>query len=186
VPKDEGQPDFAMIYGGDAPVTPRMAAHLWAAALFIADTYRDDEQLDLLRQQLPPVARRLTDDAWMRRFVSTFDALADRLASGRFASEQLASCTAEEMALHLVIDLAEDFVADSMFPPQDHLPACGEADTDFESAREVLFRDHDVLMLFNASLDGMEDDSNQISEDFRFANLHPRDWFVTFSDQLNL
>ena len=186
MPKDEGQPDFALIYGGDVPVTPRMAAHLWSAALFIADTYRDDDQLDLLRQQLPPVARRLTDDAWMRRFVSSFDALADRLASGRFASEQLASCTAEEMALHLVIDLAEDFVADGMFPMQDHLPAHGEADTDFESAREVLFRDHDVLMLFNASLDGIEDDSNQISEDFRFANLHPRDWFVTFSDQLNL
>jgi len=85
-----------------------------------------------------------------------------------------------------VIDLAEDFAADGMFPIQDHLPAHGEADTDFESGREVLFCDHDVLMLFNASLDGIEDDSNQISEDFRFANLHPRDWFVTFSDQLNL
>ena len=184
--KDARPPDFAVIYGGDAPVTPRMAAHLWSGALFISDTYRDDDQLDLLRQQLPPVARRLTDDAWMRRFVSSFDALASRLASGRFASEQLASCTAEEMALHLVIDLAEDFVSDGMFPMQDHLPAHGEADTDFESAREVLFRDHDVLMLFNASLDGIEDDSNETSEDFRFANLHPRDWFVTFSDQLNL
>ena len=50
----------------------------------------------------------------------------------------------------------------------------------------MLFRDHDVLMLFNASLDGIEDDSNEISDEFRFANLHPRDWFVTFSDQLDL
>lgn len=58
MPKDEEQPDFAMIYGGDARVTPRMAGHLWSAALFIADTYRDDDQLDLLRQHLPPVARR--------------------------------------------------------------------------------------------------------------------------------
>ena len=33
-----------------------MAAHLWSAALFIADTYRDDDQFDLLRQELPPVA----------------------------------------------------------------------------------------------------------------------------------
>lgn len=182
----ETAPDFASLYGDGHAVTPRMAAHLWGAALFLADTYRSGSQLDLLRQELPPVARRLTDDAWMRRFVSSFDALADRLASGRFASEQLASCTAEEMALHLMIDLAEDFVSDGTFPAQDHLPACGEADIDFESAREVLFRDHDVLMLFNASLDGIEDGSNQISEDFRFANLHPRDWFVTFADQLNL
>ena len=185
MPKDDAQPDFASVYRGDAQVTPRMAAHLRSAALFLADTYRDGDQLDLLRLEVPPVARRLTDDAWMRHFVSCFDALARRLASGDFASEQLASCTAEEMALHLVIDLAEGFVSDGTFPIQDQLPARGEADTDFEWAREALFRDHDVLMLFNASLDGIEDDSNEIGAEFRFANLHPRDWFVTFSDQLS-
>ena len=59
----------------------------------------------------------------MRRFVSCFDALAARLASGRFHAEQLASCTAEEMALHLVIDLAEDFVTDGTLPMQEDLPA---------------------------------------------------------------
>ncbi len=175
-----------MIYGGETQLTPRMAAHLWSAALFIADTYKDGDELELLRRELPPVARRLTDDAWMRRFVSCFEALASRLAWGRFPAEQLASCTAEEMALHLVIDLAEDFVTAGTLPMQSDLPAHGEADMDFDWAREVLFRDHDVLMLFNASLDGIEDDTNEISDEFRFANLHPRDWFVTFSDQLNL
>lgn len=178
------QPDFATIYRDDWPITPRMAAHLWSAALFIADTHRDGTQLDMLRDELPPVARRLTDDAWMRRFVSSFDALAARIATGGFASEQLASCTAEEMALHLVIDLAAGFVADGILGTPQHLPAHGEDDTDFELAREMLFRDHDVLMLFNASLDGIEDESNELHEEFRFANLHPRDWFVTFDDQL--
>jgi hypothetical protein len=186
VPEHSAQPHFAEVYGPDPKLTPRMAAYLWSAALFIADTYRDGDQLELLKRELPPVARRLTDNAWMRRFVSCFQALAGRLASGHFTAGQLASCTAEEMALHLVIDRTEDFVADGMFPMQDDQPAYGEADSDFEWAREVLFRDHDVLMLFNASLDGIEDDSNDISDEFRFANLHPRDWFVTFSDQLEL
>ncbi|MDQ4069881.1 MAG: hypothetical protein M3203_10500 [Actinomycetota bacterium] len=172
MPGHAGQPDFAVIYGGEAQLTPRMAAHLWSAALFIADTYREGDQLDLLRRELPPVARRLTDDAWMRRFVSSFDALAGRLASGRFAAEQLASCTAEEMALHLVIDLAEDFAADGTLPRHDDLPAHDGADTDFEWAREVLFRDQDVLLLFNTSFDGIEDDSNELSGEFRFADLH--------------
>jgi hypothetical protein len=179
------QPDFATIYGDDWPLTPRMAAHLWSAALFIADTHRDGAQLDMLRDELPPVARRLADDPWMRRFVSRFDALAARLARGGFASEQLASCTAEEMALHLVIELAEGFVADGVSPTHEHVPAHGEDDTDFELAREMLFRDHDVLLLFNASLDGIEDESNDLQGELRFANLHPNDWFVTFDDQLD-
>jgi hypothetical protein len=41
--------------------------------------------------------------------------------------------------------------------------------------REVLFEDHDVLMLFNPSLDGV-DDSPVIAA----AYLHPRDWFRPF------
>jgi hypothetical protein len=86
------------------------------------------------------------------------------------------------MALHMLIDLAEAFAADGMAPVPRKLPRRGEADTDFGWAREVLFRDHDVLMLFNLSLDGIEDDSNELAEQYRFANLHPRDWFITFDD----
>lgn len=40
---------------------------------------------------------------------------------------------------------------------------------------EVLFTDHDVLMLFNPALDGIEDPD--ISGG---AKLHPRDWFKPF------
>ena len=72
MPEHSAQPDFAEVYGPEAQLTPRMAAYLWSAALFIADTYRDGDQLELLKRELPPVARRLTDNAWMRRFVSCF------------------------------------------------------------------------------------------------------------------
>jgi len=160
-----------------------MAAHLWAAALFLADTHRNGSQSGLLMRELPPIAQRLADDAWMRRFASCFDLLAGRLARGGFLPEELASCTAEEMALHLVVDVAENFVSEGILPPEDQLPGYGEADADFEWAREVLFRDHDVLMLFDPSLDGIEDETGEIQEQYRFANLHPRDWFVTFPDQ---
>ncbi len=51
-------------------------------------------------------------------------------------------------------------------------------------ARRECCRDHDVLLLFNPSLDGINDDSNEFTEEFRFADLHPWDWLVTFSDQL--
>jgi hypothetical protein len=41
--------------------------------------------------------------------------------------------------------------------------------------RELLFEDHDVLMLVNPTLDGIED-----SDFTGSANLHPRDWVKPF------
>ena len=178
---DPNQPEFASIYAGNAVLTPRLSAHLWVAAVYLSDTYGEDPQSEMLREELPPIARRLADDAWLARFVSCFEALAVRLGRG-LASEQLASCTAEEMALHMVIDFAEASVADGLAPIPQKLPRRGAADTDFDWAREVLFRDHDVLMLFSVSLDGIEDDSSELAEYYRFANLHPRDWFIPFAD----
>ena len=55
-------------------------------------------------------------------------------------------------------------------------------DDDIDWAPEILFRDHDGLMLVNVSLDGIEDDSSEVAEKYRFANLHPRDWFDAFAD----
>ena len=52
----ETAPNFTSLYGDSHALTPRMAAHLLGAALFLADTHRDDDQLHLLRQELPPVA----------------------------------------------------------------------------------------------------------------------------------
>lgn len=180
--RPDAQPDFASIYANDQILTPRLAAHLWAAAVYLSDTYGEDPDSGLLRQELPPIAQRLADDAWIERFVACFEVLADRLGRGRFVPELLAACTAEEMALHMVIDLAEAFVNDGIVPPHSLLPARGDDDTDFDWAREVLFRDHDVLMLFNRSLDGIEDDSSELAAQYRFANLHPRDWFDAFAD----
>lgn len=52
--------------------------------------------------------------------------------------------------------VAEDFVNDGILAAEEHLPAHGE------------------------------DDSNEVHREFRFANLHPRDWFITFDDPLSL
>ena len=112
-----GSPDFATLYGGaTSPFSPRMASQLWTTAIYFADTYADADVSGLLRRELPPIARRMADDVWMERFVVCFEALATRLARGRFASSQLASCTGEEMALHLVIDSAEAGVSDDATP----------------------------------------------------------------------
>ena len=94
-----GSPDFAALYAGaNSPLSPRMASQLWATAIYFADTCADSDVSDLLRRELPPIARRMADDVWMERFVVCFEALATRLGRGRFASSQLASCTGEDGA----------------------------------------------------------------------------------------
>jgi hypothetical protein len=181
-----GSPNFATLYAGaNSPLSARMASQLWTTAIYFADTYADPDVTDLLKRELPPIARLMADDVWMERFVACFEALATRLARGRFASSQLASCTGEELALHLVIDSAEAGVSDDVIPMDDSLPADPERDRDFEWAREVLFRDHDVLLLFNPSLDGIEDNDSDLSQRHMFANLHPQRWFLPFPDQLD-
>jgi len=178
-------PDFAALYGeGDSALSPRMAWRLWTTAIALADTYRDDDMWDLLRAELPPVAQRLADHVWMERFVSCFEALAARLAKGGFESSQLASCTGEEMALHFVIDLAESETKDGVIPTNVSLPEDAERDDDFEWIGEALFRDYDVLLLFNVSLDGIEDDQSELNQQYRLANLHPQKWFLPFADQV--
>lgn len=61
------------------------------------------------------------------------------------------------------------------------LPVHGD-DLDVDMARSLLFRDHDVLVLFEESLDGVEDPDDPVSSDQGFVNLHPREWFALFSD----
>ena len=40
---------------------------------------------------------------------------------------------------------------------------------------DLLFQDHDVLMLYRAGLDGIEGDELTAG-----SSLHPRDWFTLF------
>lgn len=82
-------------------MSPRMASRLWAAAIMLADTY--EGRVHLLKS-LPPIAQRLVDEVWMDRFVSCFDALALRFERREVDATRIARCTAEEMALHLIIE----------------------------------------------------------------------------------
>ena len=179
---DRGAPDFARLYGGPgSPVTPRMGGRLWDAALMLADTYGEDRGA-LLMRSLPPVVRRLAEEMWVARFVSCFEALALRVAEGVVDATRITTCTAEEMALHLVIEAAEDATRDASLDTNVSLPANSDRDDDFDTVRELLFRDHDVLLLFDASLDGIEAPGSVLDEHRLFANLHPRSWFLPFDD----
>jgi hypothetical protein len=175
-------PDFARLYADPgSPLSPRMASWLWATAVMLADTY-EEGRWHLLTRSLPPVGRRLADEVWMERFVSCFDALARRFEARQVDATQIATCTAEEMALHLVIEEAEGTAGDGSLDTDLSLPADPDRDQDFGAVRELLFRDDDVLLLFDGSFDGIEAPDSTLAEHRLFANLHPRSWFLPFAD----
>lgn len=105
-----------------------------------------------------------------KQFIASFDRLCDEDGG------LLARCTADELALHLTINLSEAHVIDDAvsFAAVRHLPDHGSSDEDFNWMREVLFEDHELLMLFNPALDGVENDINGN------PSLHPRRWFTPF------
>lgn len=180
-------PDFAQVYGSNERITPRLARRLWTAALFCADTWRDaGSERSFLVEDLPPVAWPHAIGVWYERLVDCFDVLADRIALGRIGEDEITTCTGEEMALHLVIDVAErefDSGFDSDAEALDPLPDHGAADTAFGRARDVLLQDDDVLMLYDASLDGIDDPDNEVAAVYRVVNLHPTQWFLPFRNQ---
>lgn len=174
------EPDFTALYephidGDGWQMTPRMAWHLWSGARHLRDEWRH-EHPESLAKALPPVARPyVRDRAWRRRFVASFDRIARRLAEPN-GDDVLARCTADEVALHLTIELAQEHWIDDVVSPAavSHLPDHGAQDEAFLWMREVLFEDDDFLMLFNAALDGVELDADGDSP------LRPNNWFEPF------
>lgn len=187
-PDTEPVPDFGALYepgyARGARMTPRIAYSGWHSCIYLADTWRDGrDDPEPLVESLPPLARPLAHGEWYDRFADCFDHLADRIAAGGGDQERLATCTGEEMALHLAIDLAEALATDGLLDVDavSSLPDHGEDDRDFETMRSLLFIDHDVLILFDPVMDGAEIPGGELERVERYANLHPRDWFKPFA-----
>lgn len=170
-------PDFAALYapsGVDTvgTLTPRLAYRLWYAAQVLSDEWRVDPVPEFLADDLPIIARSFASEpAWLGRFAQCFDAIEDWLAGTRTGS--IGRCTGEELALHVVVELAEAFTADGIITKDGmkHLPDQGNDDVAFGAVTEYLLDDHDVLMLFMPHLDGIEEQE---------PLLHPSRWFVPF------
>lgn len=130
---------------------------------------------------LPIVAKQFPDDAFVTAFAERFEILAGRIAAGLGELTDITACTADEVALHMVIDRAEELEAEDSFD-EGWLNALGrrDRDDDFFGLKDTLFMDLDVLFLFDPSLDGVEDADSEAYQSERFENLHPSDWFKPF------
>ncbi|MEV7157263.1 hypothetical protein AB0N77_21990 [Streptomyces misionensis] len=130
--------------------------------------------------QLPAITLR-RDGQWRRQMARAFDDLAgDLQAPGETWLGP--RCTGEEMALHLMIDRARSITTNRPSGVRGlvaDLPH-SSADYDWEGCSDDLFEDHDVLMLFDAQLDGMEDPDSGIHQAMGMVNLAADEWFEPF------
>lgn len=131
---------------------------------------------------LPPVTLG-QDDNWRRQMARTFDDLASDLASG---AEVEPRSTGEEMALHLGIARAQALTRNRPRLVTEAVAGLPEHRRDFDWAAcsSDLFQDHDVLMLFDPALDGVEDRSSEVNQALGMVNLAAHDWFTPFDPDL--
>lgn len=176
---DPGLPDFEALYG-DRPMTARMAARLWYTADSTYGSYFDGAA-EMWVEALPRIAQLHADEDFVKAFGERFGVIADRIASGLPELTHLTTCTADEVALHLIIDRAEEMVDDGELD-QDWMGPLPNRPNDgnFHGVKDYLFYDFDVLHLYEASADGAEDPTSAVFQAEGFVNLHPSDWFKTF------
>ncbi|MFF0465680.1 hypothetical protein [Streptomyces mexicanus] len=130
---------------------------------------------------LPRVTWR-QNASWRRQMARAFDDLAADCASGTDVEPR---CTGEEMALHLGIARAQDLTRNRPRLVRDTVAGLPEdrADFDWDACSDVLFQDYDVLMLFDNSLDGIEDPEGDVHQSLGMVNLAPGDWFDAFDPE---
>jgi hypothetical protein len=197
----EPGPDFAQLFplcrcGKDDceassgfQVTPRTAAVLWTVAQLLADhayddvhLYGDEPLVDedgwMIFGEYPRITWR-QDAVWRRQAARAFDDLAEDLEAGKSPRP---TCPGEEMAFHLMLRSAEAAVDDDWGPLGETLARLPEHtdDYDWERASEVLLQDTDILSLFNATLDGLEDPEAEYNKMMGMGDYRPGAWFRPF------
>jgi hypothetical protein len=210
---DAAEPDFAALFPtltcehdhadwedeaecaicGKWQLTPRTADMLHTALENLSDAAYDDadehgsdpvtpETIDdwSLFDRLPRITWQTGTD-WRRQVARACEDLSLDLAAGHWP---IPRNNAEEMALHLAIEDAPDYLEmaeESNDERHSALPRHSD-DYSWDDCSEFLFQDHDVLMLFDDGLDGIEDPSAEINKHFRVGDLRPEAWFEFFKN----
>ncbi len=194
-------PDFAALFpvgdavgsgeldGGWQP-SPRTAAVLYHTVSLLADDAYDDVEQHggdpvaadggwNLFDRLPRICWR-QDLLWRRQAARAFDDLTGDLCEGRWP---LPRCNAEELALHLAIADAPELLAmpEVAGPALSNLPEHGD-DYDWDMCSQVLFQDHDILMVADAAMDGIEDPASAANRQCGIGDLRPSNWFRPFGN----
>lgn len=160
-----------------AGLSPLVAWAMVAALEILGDQWPDVPG-DL---NMPPCARRFAQDpAFCQRMKASAHYLAEQLGAGN-ADAVIARCTADEVNLAMALTDVP-WIPEIAGPAPQELRAATVHGLEFDAdaASESLFNDHDVFMLWNPLLDGIENDEETLAR-LGTADLHPSRWFEPFN-----
>lgn len=188
---NEDEEEDCEICGG-WQLTPRTADMLHTALENLSDEAHDDtgEKGDepvsgkndgdwSFFDRLPRITWGM-DAEWRRQVGHACEDLVRDLTAGEWPRPR---CTAEEMVLHLAIKDAPGYLEiwkEATDERHEALPEHRD-DYDWDMCSELLFEDHDVLMLYDASLDGFEDPGSDLNRESGVGDLRPAAWFTFFA-----
>jgi hypothetical protein len=145
----------------------------------------DDGFEDSFLMDLPPLCDGQSA-AWRLAMVRAVENLAGDLRAGR---APIPTCTAEELAFHLVLREAEvvlDYLEDDDYAHGLGLPSAREFSVrhrTFERWRDHFLQDEDVLMHYDESLQHVATDPDPpASLQLGTGDLRPRAWFAPFGN----
>ena len=172
-------PDFCALYPGSSALPARLAYLLWNNATYLADVFVED---GLYKEVLPPDAihyvsatAKESSNQWLERFAVSFLRIADAVARAQIPTPR---CTAEEMALHIVVEFVSGDIQDIDYLFGDDadfaaLPPVADLAVGLENVLDWL-SDADVLMTFSIPAVSLEE------LDMDAVNLVPKKWFLPF------
>jgi hypothetical protein len=177
----------------DWQLTPRTADMLYTALEILCDEAHDDADDNgdkpvsatdegdwLIFDLLPRITWGMGAD-WRHQFGRACADLARDLEAGERPRPR---CTAEEMALHLAVKDAPgclEMAREAGDERHQALPEHDDDDYDWDRCASLLFEDHDVLMLFDTSLDGLEDPQGDLNQTYGVGDLRAAKWFQFFA-----
>lgn len=145
-------------------------------ALLTACVTMVDEELELLLDGdhehgaifafLPPIAQGEHEHLTYKQLLVALVTVGQKLTE---TDAPELSCVAEEMALSLLVLGAES-----------HLELWGVDHPGFAGYYDSVYQDTDFEMLWDRSLDGIED--SELGRELGVGHLHPRDWGKPFSN----
>ena len=134
--------------------------------ILVDDFLNDPEDISHCIAALPPKFLYRYDGLFRRKFLVTLLTVGYKLALTE-PPAHLLSCTAEELALYVLIEEARGALM------------AQEISADFSEFEDKAFQDDmDIMILYDMSLDGIED--SPVDEEMAFGNLQFDKWFEPF------
>ncbi len=157
---------FAKAWSECLPKNHREALH--SALCILADEFFENDLEDqghIFRELLPRKYLHLYTPLFLKEFYATLLTVGYKLALPE-QSETLLACTAEELALHLLIEKAKVVLEIKGNEP------------DFDAFEDAIYQDCDFEYLYEPEADGIED--SEIGAELGIGNLHFSEWFKPF------